>query len=374
MRAGSGCAPSCHPLPGSWRIARFLAVGAPVGCRDEPSGAQVDEGHLGRRVRERRLQAGLGQSELAARAEMSRQSVGALESGRHLPRVDAALRLARALGTSVEDLLAAPDAVGAAVGVLGSLPAERTPVRLARVRDRAIAVPATGPAHGALFAAPDAVVEDGSVHLLDGGERDGFVVAGCDPALGLLAALAPPTGPGRLLPVVTTTAAATDALLDGRVHAALVHGRTPPSAPDGRRPLRVPFASWRTGLALAANGDDLAVVLDGRTPVIQREAGAAAQTAYERGAAPGPVDGPRASSHLDAAHRALASGHAAVTIEPAAAALGLDFHPLETHAVELWVAAHAVDHPGARVLSDLLAGPRLRTRLAALPAYEPAPA
>lgn len=335
----------------------------------------MDEGHLGQRVRELRLRAGLAQGELAGRAGVSRQTVGALEAGRHLPRVDAAVRLARTLGTTVESLLAGTvDGSDAVLGALGDLPAGRTPVRLARVRDRTVAVPVTGPAHGALFAAPDAVVDDGTVQPLDGGERDGFVVAGCDPALGLLAALAPATGPGRLLPVVATTAAATAALLDGRVHAALVHGRTPPATPDGRRPLRVPFASWRTGLALAPHGDDLAAVLEGATPVIQREDGAAAQTAYERGASPGPVAGPRASSHLDAAHRALVSGHAAVTIEPAAEVLGLGFHALETHTVELWVAAHAVDHPGARVLSDLLAGPRLRTRLAALPAYEPAPA
>lgn len=322
---------------------------------------------VGRRVRELRLRAGLGQGELAERAAVSRQAIGALEAGRHLPRVDAALRIARALGTDVETLLAPEDAE--VVAWDGRTLREGTPVRVTRVRDRPVAVPVADGDVGALFAAPDATVRDGQVDLLPGGEVGGFLVAGCDPALGVLAACGPRRGAGRLLPTVATTGAATAALLAGRVHAALVHDLAPPPTPQGRHPVRLPFARWRTGLALPAGGD-LGAVLAGRSPVVQREVGASAQAAYERGATRAPAAGPVASSHLDAARRAAASGHAAVTIEPAAASLGLDFHPFETHTVELWIAAHAADHPGARVLADLLAGRELRARIGGLPAYE----
>jgi DNA-binding XRE family transcriptional regulator len=52
-------------------------------------------------LRELREAAGLTQAELAARAGVSRQLVGAVEVGRHLPRVDAALALAAALNVDV---------------------------------------------------------------------------------------------------------------------------------------------------------------------------------------------------------------------------------------------------------------------------------
>src|SRR5262249_41926734 len=91
----------------------------------------------GSRLRQARERAGLTQADLALRAGVSRQLVGAAESGRHAPAVDTALRLSRALGASVEELFGGEDgAVGAAAG----LP-EGTPVAVARVGDRLVAHP-----------------------------------------------------------------------------------------------------------------------------------------------------------------------------------------------------------------------------------------
>jgi DNA-binding XRE family transcriptional regulator len=69
-------------------------------------------------VRESRLAAGMTQAELAARAGVSRQLVAAVEAGRHAPAVDAALGIARALGTTVEELFSLQpyQAVMAALG------------------------------------------------------------------------------------------------------------------------------------------------------------------------------------------------------------------------------------------------------------------
>ncbi len=327
---------------------------------------------LGRRVRRRRRALGLSQDELAAHAGISRQAVGALERGEHLPRVDAALGLARALGTTVEDLLA----VGPprALAVLGGDLPEGRPVRAARVGDHTVVVPLPVAADGESWPVPDAVVSDGRVEVLDGADLDGFVVVGCDPALGLLAGLGPTRGPGRILPVLASSAAARLALTTGRAHAAVVHDTVPPSPRQPDRLHRLPLAQWRTGLAtVTQHADLLEAALDGTGPVVQRDAGAAAQLAFERGLAgrgaarPG---GPVAFGHLDAARRAAEHGVPAVTIEPVANAVGLAFLPLETHAVELWIDAGAVDHPGARVLGELLGSARLRTRLAVLPGYQ----
>ncbi|MEX0835787.1 MAG: helix-turn-helix domain-containing protein [Nitriliruptor sp.] len=330
------------------------------------------EAGLGRRVRRRRRALGLSQDELAARAGISRQGVGAIERGEHLPRVDAALGLARALGTTVEELLAVGPPV--ALQVLGGEIPEGRAVRASRVGDHTVVVPLPTAADGESWPVPDAVINSGRVEVLDGADLDGFVVVGCDPALGLLAGLAPPRGPGRILPVLGSSAAARLALTTGRAHAAVVHDTSPPAPGRPDRVHRLPLATWRTGLAARPERSGTLVdALAGRGEVVQRDTGAAAQLAYERvldAAGAGRPHGAVATGHLDAARRAIELGLAAVTIEPVAEACGLSFHPLETHAVELWIDAGAVDHPGARVLGELLGSARLRSRLAALPGYQ----
>lgn len=333
----------------------------------------AEVGSVGRRVRRLRRARGLSQDELATTAEVSRQAIGALEADRHLPRVDAALRIARALGTTVEDLLAVGPPTAVPV-LAGDAPIDGSPVRAARVGDHTVVIPLAVAADGETWAVPDAVVRDGRVEVLGDADLEGFVVAGCDPALGLLSGLGPSRGAGRIVPVLASSAAARLALTTGRAHAAVVHDRHPPAPRQPDRLHRLPLATWRTGLA-APTDEAVAMVraLEGTGPVVQRDPGAAAQGAYERAlAADGrtPPAGPIATGHLDAARRAAEHGVAAVTIEPVAVALGLAFHPLETHDVELWVDVGAVDHPGAQVLGELVASARLRDRLAILPGYE----
>ncbi len=339
------------------------------------AGTEVDPAAVGRRVRRRRRAAGLSQGELADRAGVSRQAVGALEAGRHLPRADAALALAAELGTTVEDLLAPGTGHDTPVHVLDGVLRDGQPVRAARVADHTVCVPLPAVADGEMWATPDAVVRHSGLDLLPGGDLDGFVVAGCDPALGIVAALAPARGPGRVLPVLASSGAARLALTTGRCHAAIVHDTAPPLPRDTDRVHRLTLASWRVGLAAHPDaGRAVPDALAARGEVVQRSAGAAAQTAYERALDERGVHrrptGPLANGHVDAARRAVETGRAAVTIEPVARSLGLDFRPLETHVVEVWIEAAAVDHPGARVLGEVLGSARLRDRLTAFAGYE----
>ena len=62
----------------------------------------------GTTVRRARLARALTQDELARRAGLSRQALGAIEAGAYQPGVGAALALARELGESVEALFGAP--------------------------------------------------------------------------------------------------------------------------------------------------------------------------------------------------------------------------------------------------------------------------
>ena len=64
----------------------------------------MTERRLSNTLKARREQLGVSQKELAARAEVSRQAIVAIEAGRQVPSTALALGLARSLGCQVEDL------------------------------------------------------------------------------------------------------------------------------------------------------------------------------------------------------------------------------------------------------------------------------
>ncbi len=328
---------------------------------------------LGSRVRALRRERGLTQEQLAALAGVSRQMVGAVEAGRHLPRVDAAVALAGVLGTSVEELLEAPPLRSPDVVGVVEEPREGTLVRLGRVGDQLVCVP--GSFSGESWPAADAVVRGPGVELLDT-ERPAAVIVGCEPAIGLAARLLEGEAGPRVLPVPASSAAAVVALGRGRAHAVVVHGPvgTLPSPSLPVRRLRM--ARWQVGLAaeVERSGGWPADALAGRVAVVQREEGAGSQAAFERALSSRGeslhVRGPRAAGHVEAAWRAATDGLVAVTIEPSALAMGLAFWPLEAHESELWVASEHLGETAVAGLVDELTGPRLRRRLEAIGGYD----
>lgn len=310
-------------------------------------------------LRERRRQRGLTQTELAARAGVSRQLVAAVEAGRNTPAVDAALRLAQALASTVEELFSAP--APTAVAALGGPLRDRVALRLGRVGEQLVAAELSDHGiAGAGWATPDAETRDGRLRMFPGANPAGTVVAGCDPALGVAERMLEGLGPRSLLAVSAPTDSALRALSAERVHAAVVHGREEalPAAPVAVR--RWHIARWRVGLAVApgVRGRSLEAVLRGDVSVAQREPAAASQQAFERARlAAGiraPLPGPAATGHFDAARLAATLRGAGVTNEAAARAFGLRFLPLEDHVVELWAAERWYDHPGIGALAELL--------------------
>lgn len=59
---------------------------------------------VGNSVREHRLKQGITQAELAELVGIARVSILSIEKGRHIPTIETALRLQRALQVSLEEL------------------------------------------------------------------------------------------------------------------------------------------------------------------------------------------------------------------------------------------------------------------------------
>jgi len=328
---------------------------------------------------------GFSQQQLAGMAGVSRQAVSAVESGLSDPSLRVALALSRALSMTVEELFgpAAPEPVVPVrpVAVLGG-PGSR--VSLAPVGDSMVALPLSGPTVTRAGFAPAGgrVAGDDSVVPL-GPPRPTLVVAGCDPALPLLATplslLDPPVafawwpcGSGEALRLAQA----------GLVHAAGVHAQGGTGAPLPDDAQMVGFTAWREGLAIRPDLKSKVTGLDSvarhRLRIVNREPGAEARRLLDAerqrlglDGADLPGYGTQAAGHLQVAS-AVAAGlaDAGVASEPAARAYGLAFVPLAEERFSLVIpAAHAASRE-IQALLRVLTSPWLLAQLAGLPGYD----
>jgi putative molybdopterin biosynthesis protein len=223
----------------------------------------------GKKLREMRVMQQISQSALAQRADISRQALGAIESGTYMPGVAVALRLAEELGTTVEKLFGGGvtrDDPLVAEYRASTTPNPNTRVMLARVGGRMVAVPVPAtcvtlvPTAG-LVARPLPRHRVEVSLFRSRAEIDlTLIIAGCDPAVAFLRDYL-----SRRRPTVEVAAipgSSRDALIaatKGAAHAAGVHLRDPKSggynlaaarAAFGAKPFRiVNFARWELGLA-----------------------------------------------------------------------------------------------------------------------------
>jgi DNA-binding XRE family transcriptional regulator len=327
------------------------------------------------RLRERRLELGLTQSQLAARAGVSRQLIAAVETDRNIPSVDAAIRLARSLTVAVEELFASASAP--LTSALGDQLRDGAAVRVGRVGERVVAAEAPHPGlAGTGWVRADGVVDQGELRPFGDATVAGVVVAGCDPALAVADAMLAGQGPHSMLSISAPTGASLKALESGLVHAAVVHDRRD-LLPSPRRPVaRLHFARWLVGIAVPNGSRDASIesILSSDLVIVQREEGAGSQRALHRALSacglPRPPSGPIAPGHLEAAHAAATLGGAAVTTEGAARAFGLDFISLEEHVVEIWFAETWFGERPVEGFAELLARRAFTDRVAQLGGYD----
>jgi putative molybdopterin biosynthesis protein len=364
-------------------------------------------GSTGANLRLARQARGFSQQQLASMAGVSRQAVSAVESGHSDPSLRVALALARALGMGVEDLFG-PGEPAAPVLAASIVPlrAGTNRVALAPVGDRFVALPLSGdtgaglgflPAGGLANLASAAAPAVATGPAGAGSEliavrpiappRPTLVVAGCDPALPLLAT------PLSLLdpPVAFAwwpcgSGAALQLAAQGLVHAAGIHARG--GDDDGQRvpagAAQVGFTAWREGLVLRrelrSSVTGLGAIARRRLRIVNREPGAEARRLLDAerqrlGLAPGDLAGydTQAAGHLQVAS-AVAAGlaDAGVASEPAAAAYGLAFIPLAEERFSLVIPAEHAASREVQALFKVLSSPWLLAQLASLPGYDAA--
>jgi putative molybdopterin biosynthesis protein len=405
-------------------------------------------GTTGTRLRLARQARGFSQQQLAGMAGVSRQAVSAVESGHSDPSLRVALTLARALGMTVEELFG-PGELAQPVPAIPVAPVTGDLVRvaLAPVGDQFVALPLRGDAAAGLgfvpagglavpaaaglavpgaaglavpgaagLAVPGAAglavpAAGGAAHAADGAAntagpaasgaipvrpigppRPTLVVAGCDPALPLLATplglLDPPVafawwpcGSGEALRLAAA----------GLVHAAGVHARDAGGGCNATAASELPggaevvgFTAWREGLVLRPELAGTIAGLDGiaqhQLRLVNREPGAEARRLLDRererlGLHPAEHPGydTRAAGHLQVAS-AVAAGLAdtGVASEPAARAYGLGFVPLADERFDLVLPGACLGSREVQGLLKVLTSPWLLAQLASLPGYDAA--
>lgn len=351
------------------------------------------------RIKTVRVARRLSQSELANRAGISRQALGAIESGIYQPGVTVALALASALGESVEALFGAepePLIAARAHGAPAALQAGAR-VALARLGGRVTAVPAAAarfalePASGVIEQSAGGRAQVRAFRAPE--EIDSTVlVAGCDPAVSLLGEwIARTSRPASVVAIPCGSAEALAALAGGRAHIAGIHLRDPKSgdynlAPArralGRRTAMVRFARWEIGLATAAgNPRSIRVIADlarRGIRIVNRERGAGARATLdealrELGIAAAAVAGyeREVRGHLEVA-AAIAAGQAdaGVTIRVAADAYGLGFVPIREERYDIAIAASEMESPAVAAVLDALGSGRFAREVGELCGYD----
>jgi molybdate-binding protein/DNA-binding XRE family transcriptional regulator len=317
---------------------------------------------------------GWTQETLAERAAVSRAEISAIETGRLVPSVAVALRIARTFEVTVEAVFGPADpATPAAL----AWPATAGDGRLwyASINGRTLGYPVEPTAAGLL---PHDAWNDGRrVHVRGGVAADRtLVVAGCDPLAGLLVRELAQHHQVRVLPLVRSSAQALELLGLGLVHVAGLHmtnaaGRSTNDAVvrarlgTGHRLLHQ--VRWETGVAVAPARRErsLTALVRGNLRWVNRESGSAARETFDT------LLGPRRRrpagyEHVVRDHRAVATtvssgwAEAGICVRPAAAEAHLSFIPIHREAYELCVPDAWVDDPRVVALLATLRSARYR--------------
>ena len=353
-----------------------------------------------------RRKRGLSAIQLAAAAGVSRQTIYAMEGGTYVPNTAVALRLARALGSTVEELFALTDQAGArdlhserALVLPGSGPIQPgQPVQLCRIENKLVAcVPSPIPWY---FASSDGVVAESGkgagkarvqIFQEEGDFTNRILVAGCDPGISVLSRRVQAAGIELVL-VHRNSTQALALLKEGCAHIAGTHLRDEASGESNLPEIGrlfpknavavIAFAIWEEGIVTAAGNpkgvrgiEDLARK---DVSIVNREDGAGSRALLDThlhrlGIPPKDVHGYErlAAGHLPAVWQVQSGAvDCCLATRAAARVFGLHFIPLVSERYDLVIRKQHLDSPRMQNLLDTLSRSGFRRELEGLGGYD----
>lgn len=357
------------------------------------------------RLAEIRKSRGIGASELARRVRVSRQTIYAIELGTYVPNTEVALNLAKELEVTVDELfllqdgpVKAPESLAAEV--LSDGPQVKgQPVRVCQIGSRWVSVPVSASPY--YMPEADGIIKrigrtngraDLVVFAKEEASQKRLVLAGCDPATGLLAHMVEKISGVEIVSAAASSKLALTWLSEGKVHVAGSHLEDPKTGEFNLPYLRkqfpdedfsvVTFARWDEGFVVAPGNPKRVLKIEDLTRknvrFVNREPGSGSRGLLDTLMAKAGVDDKNVQGYDRIAHGHLAAAYCVVSRDAdvclatrsAAQTFGLDFVPLHSERYDLVMRKRTADLPTVKGFLDVLQRATLRRKLEVLAGYD----
>jgi len=353
-----------------------------------------------------RQKRGLSAIDLAKKIDVSRQTIYAMETGTYVPNTAIALKLARVLDVSVEDLFRldavdAPAVVETAELMPSDVEAQPgLPVQVCEVGNRLIAM-LPAPVVWGLPPADAVLIEAGKrggkakIQLFNNNEGRMFnkrlLIAGCDPGISVLLRQLQREGV-EAVAVSRNSSQSLELLKQSMVHVAGTHLKDDATGESNLPAIRkqfpkgsvavVSYAFWEEGIVIARGNpkgikgiDDMARE---DVTIVNREPGSGMRQKLDsylmkQDIPLSNINGYEniATGHLPAAWQVkIGAADCCLATKTAASVFGLDFIALERERYDLVIRKQNMTHPGVQVLLDVLGRTAFRRELEGLGGYD----
>ncbi len=350
---------------------------------------------------------GVGAADLAAQVGVSRQTIYAIEAGTYVPNTEVTLKLARVLEVPVEDLFSLSDEAPVVTAALASDVLSATPVtkgqavRVCQVGSKRVSIPVNATPY--YLPEADGVISKvgrtpGRAELVGFAKEESnskkLVLAGCDPAIGLVARMAEKLGGVEVVSAAASSKLALGWLQEDKVHIAGSHLEDPESGEFNLPYLRsefpdedfavISFARWEEGFVVAAGNpkgirkaEDLA---KRKLRFVNREKGSGSRLLLDRLLAEAGIPAEKVSGYERVGYGHLAVAYMVLTgdadcclaTRSAAQSFQLDFVPLQSERYDFVMRRQTLETPAAQAFVDVLQRASLRRKLEVLAGYDTA--
>jgi len=357
------------------------------------------------RLSQIRKSRGVGASDLARRVHVSRQTIYAIEAGTYVPNTEVALNLARELEVTIDELFSlqersqkSPESLAAEV-LSAESPLKGQPVRICQIGSRWVSVPVSASPY--YMPEADGIIKrtgrangraDLVVFAKDEAAQKRLVLAGCDPATGLLARMVEKISGVEIVSAAASSKLALTWLSEGKVHIAGSHLEDPKTGEFNLPFIRkhfpdedfsvVTFARWEEGLVIASGNpksvrkiEDLARK---NIRFVNREPGSGSRGLLDKLLQTTGMEAQKIQGYDRIAYGHLAAAYCVVSREAdvclatrsAAQTFGLDFIPLHSERYDLVMRKRTADLPAVKAFLDVLQRATLRRKLEVLAGYD----